>query len=495
MQLFERKPVKSRFGPLANLLGSGVITALLFLSQACGGSSDTPSLQAIQIKPAASLVPLAGTRQLKATGVYSDGSTLPLTTSVTWSSSSAPSTTNYVSVNSIGLATGMALGTSTISASLNGVLGVTSLTASTNGFQSSATAILFVSFKGKEVDAVYLPQSQTLNTQGVYTVQEVNLDADQLAPLPVTSALIASIPMPPGYVPSATAASQTSSETVVISYTSPDVQVIDASNLASDPNNNKIINTFTAPVTQSVNFKGITCMICGIVVNPSNDQAILNTAQGYYTMDLTTGQFTALPVSSKIFPAESFYLNPVNPAYSYILNPTFGYDPNFPGEVQLINLANNTVTTNTALGIAAPAAVALDFINNGGIIIDENSNNQVLVDLNTISTTATTWTTAQPPFPIDITSGCSAPPAALTMVAFGPGVGSQANNPTILFGQPSGNCVAVEQFQGAGVPTALGQISYGYGAMPPTPDGIEFTNGSDPNMITTFTSVYDNRTY
>jgi len=31
--------------------------------------------------------------------------------------------------------------------------------------------------------------------------------------------------------------------------------------------------------------------------------------------------------------------------------------------------------------------------------------------------------------------------------------------------------------------------------MPPTPDGAPFTNGSDPNAIATFTSVFDNKLY
>lgn len=100
------------------LLATLVAIALL---QACGGSSSFfqpttsnplpgATLQAIQITPSTSLISLAESRQLTATGIYSNGSKLNISSQVTWSASPGSSTTNSVSVTPDGVATGMALG-------------------------------------------------------------------------------------------------------------------------------------------------------------------------------------------------------------------------------------------------------------------------------------------------------------------------------------------------------------------------------------------------
>ncbi len=499
MLMLGRARGQSMFGKSVNILLFAAGATGLLLSQACGGgTSSTKSplvLESITISPTSSLVALGGTRKLKATGVYGDGSTQNLTSSVTWSASSAPSTTNFVSVDPTGLATGLALGTSIVTANLGPVLGATSLIVNTNGYESSTIGILFVPFQGSEVDAGYLPQSRTRNSQGVFTVQEVNLDSDQFGPLPVASALIASIPMPAGYVPSATAASQSNLEILVISHSSADVQIIDASNDPKDTANNTIINTFHSPITKTAIFNGVSCMICAVVIGPSG-QVLLSTAQGYYTMDINSGQFTALPLAPPAFPALNFSLNPLNAASPFIISPTFGQDANFSGEVQVLNLANNTVATNTNLGISAPVATAMDLVTNIGVVVDESSTTQFLVNLSGNPFPVTAWNSqnsiAQP-----IIFGCSAPPAPLTMVAIGVGVGAQSQDHIALFSQASGSCIMVEALPSS---TTLGPpdpalIVYGYGALPPTPDGLAFINGNDPNAITTFTSVFDKKSY
>ncbi|HZR57341.1 MAG TPA: Ig-like domain-containing protein [Terriglobales bacterium] len=489
---------KYHYGRWGNLFFLLFIVAALLICQACGGgsSSHVPvALGSIQITPANSLVPLAGTRQLKATGIFSDGSKQDLTASVTWTSASVSGSENYVTIDATGLATGVALGTSVINATLGPVLGVTQLTTNTNGYSSRTTAILPVPFQKIEVDAAYLPQSRTTNAQGVYTVQEVNLDAEQFSPVfPPISALLTSIPMPPGFVPNITAASQTSLKVLVASYNSPNIQVIDASNDSTDTASNTIIATFTSPISKTVTFNGITCMICGIVVNPATDQALLSTSQGYYTMDFNAGTFTAL--APPAFPAENFLLNPVVANASFILSPTYGQDPNISGEVQIINLANNAVTTNMNLGIPTPSAAEMDLFTNVGLIVDSQSASQAFVNLGEIQNpTASTWTA--PSTLVQITGGCNTPPSAMTMIALGVGVGAENQNHLIFSSQPSGNCVAVESLLPTAVPGAPDPtlISYAYGLMPNTPDGNAFVNGSDPNSIATFTSVYDKKNY
>jgi hypothetical protein len=256
-----------------------VLTCALALTfalilQACGGNSSyvTPTLGnpapgvqlvAISISPSTSLIGLAENRQLFANATYSDGSTGVLTSGVTWATSPASTSAapGNVSVTSAGMATGLGIGSATITATVGSVVGAISLIVDTNGFTTNTTAILSVPYKSTIVDAAYLAQNQT-KIRGAYAVQEVNLDADQFSSvLPVPLALLSSVPLPSGFTPDFTVGVQSSFLVAVFSYSSPSVQIIDASNNSDDVASNTVINAFTAPVTQSVTINGITCMI------------------------------------------------------------------------------------------------------------------------------------------------------------------------------------------------------------------------------------------
>lgn len=452
-----------------------------YVSPTSNNPAPGVTLQAIQITPSTSLISIAESRQLTATGVYSDGGTTDLTSQVAWRASSAPSTTNFVSINPGGMATGRAIGATVITATFGGVVGVIQLTVETNGFTSGTIGILDVPYKSSVVDAAYVPQ-QTL-IQGAYAVQEVNLDADQFSSvLPVPLALLASIPMPAGFVPNATAASQSSSLVAVTSYTSPNVQIIDASNLSTDLNNNTVIATYTAPLSQKVTFNGVQCMICAIVVNPLNDQLLLSTAQGYYEMNLTTGAFTALSFTPPALPAPSFSLDPTatNP---YILSP----NPT-TGEVQILNLTTKVATVGVS-GLTAPAAAAIDLTTSNAAIVDAGTNALSLVDL----------TNAQSPVFMPVAGiGVCGQPALQNMVAMGVSANAVVQNiaHTLFTSQTSGNCVGFESpWPISGNPLDPSLIYYGYGPMPNTPDNKPFVNGKDPNVIAAFNSVYDKNNY
>lgn len=67
---------------------------------------------------------------------------------------------------------------------------------------------------------------------------------------------------------------------------------------------------------------------------------------------------------------------------------------------------------------------------------------------------------------------------------------------TFFLSQPSGNCVGFETWPtDPTLPLDPTQIFYGYGTLPATPDANPFMNGSDPNVIATFTSVFDKKNY
>src|SRR5206468_2049760 len=81
-------------------------------------------LVSIRVTPASPSIGKGTTQQFVATGTYSDGTTLDLTSSATWLASN----TAVATISAGGLATGVAQGTSQISATLGAVTGSTTLT-------------------------------------------------------------------------------------------------------------------------------------------------------------------------------------------------------------------------------------------------------------------------------------------------------------------------------------------------------------------------------
>lgn len=84
------------------------------------------ALTAILVSSDRSAVPVGGTAQFTAEGVYGDGSTKDLTTSVTWTSAPA----GLTSVSSAGVATAQAVGSGTVTATLGSVRGTAPLSVS-----------------------------------------------------------------------------------------------------------------------------------------------------------------------------------------------------------------------------------------------------------------------------------------------------------------------------------------------------------------------------
>jgi hypothetical protein len=490
----------SRVGIVRHTILFAVIVMAALCLQSCGGSGNSAvnfssttnnpapgiSLQSIQITPSTSLIALAEKRQLIATGVYTDGSTADLSSQVTWASTSGASLTNFVSITPAGMATGVAIGATVVIASLGNVTGTLQLTVDTNGFTSGALAVLSVPYKSSIIDAAYLPLSLT-KIQGAYAVQEVNLDAEQFSSvLPVEVALLASVPMPTGFVPNAAVAIQSTFQVAVISYSSPDVQIIDASNLSSDLASNTVVNTFTSPVTQSVTIDGVKCMICAAVIDPSNNDLLLSTAQGYYSMNLTTGVFTALPFSPAPVPARNFSLNPTgtNP---YIVAP----DP-ATGDLQILNMKTNAVTSvgSGSTGVTTPGSVVVDLLSGYAAVVDAQTNNQSIGDLASLQSPVFT--------PVADVGVCGSP-AIMDMAATGISANPSASqiSHTLITSQTSGNCVGFQSPwpQNSSSPLVVSDINYAYGNLPPTPDGQPFVNGTDSNTITAFNDVYKTANY
>ena len=114
----------------ATSTGSGSTVINATLGTVAGSSNLTVTnviLAAIDISPQSPSIPTGGSEQFTATGLYTDGSTANITTSVTWASSSATVAVIGNTSGSQGLATSASPGTTIISATAGSLAGSTSL--------------------------------------------------------------------------------------------------------------------------------------------------------------------------------------------------------------------------------------------------------------------------------------------------------------------------------------------------------------------------------
>jgi urocanate hydratase len=110
-------------------VGPTTITAMMgSVSGTTTLNVTTATLSSIQVTPANASIANGRTQQYTATGTYSDGSTLDLTTAVTWASTAHAVATISNNTGTQGLASSAGLGPTTISATMSGVSGSTTLT-------------------------------------------------------------------------------------------------------------------------------------------------------------------------------------------------------------------------------------------------------------------------------------------------------------------------------------------------------------------------------
>jgi plastocyanin len=142
--------------------GTSTITAML---NGVGGLTvltvTAAALQSIAIAPGNPSIPAGEVQPYAATGTYSDGTTLDITTQVTWTSADATVATISNDSNTPGVATGVAPGASTISATLSGVTGSTGLTVT--------PAILVMIMVTPDKSSVPKGQTEPFMAMGMYS--------------------------------------------------------------------------------------------------------------------------------------------------------------------------------------------------------------------------------------------------------------------------------------------------------------------------------------
>jgi trimeric autotransporter adhesin len=116
---------------LATALAQGSVTIAATLGSVSGSTGLTvtaATLTSIAVIPATPSIASGTNQQFAASGTYTDGSTQPLTTAVTWSSSNTAVATISNASGSNGLASSVGQGSTTVTATLGGVSGSTLLT-------------------------------------------------------------------------------------------------------------------------------------------------------------------------------------------------------------------------------------------------------------------------------------------------------------------------------------------------------------------------------
>jgi hypothetical protein len=336
---------------------------------------------------------------------------------------------------------------------------------SVSGGSSGSTGIIVGTVNGQIVDEAYVP----LPNSGLVAV--VNVDAAS-----GTNPVVTTIPMPNFYSPNATAADQGTLQIVVISYNSPDVQIIDAAK-------NQLLTTLTSPVTNFAVFSGGNCMVCGVTIDPTTNNAILDTAQGYLVLNLTQQSFGGF--ISGTAAGENFGYNPNGLT---VVNPTYGQS--VPSGLQAINLINNSAFTYSSTVGNNPDSGAVDINTNIAAVADEFTGDQYLINM----AQAAFDSTASPP-------SFSAPTTVFSInftdCSLEWTLGSTESSSHLLFlGTEFDNCAAVEPLPIAAVPGAPPTPTiFQWGHMPSAPDGGSWDNGGDPHGIAAFTSVVNGKPY
>ena len=141
-------------------LKAGTVTVSATMTSVTGNASVTVSsavLTAINVGTPSPSLASGGTEQLTATGMYSDSTTLPITTQVVWSSSDS----TVAVVNSVGLLTALKVGSVTVTASMSGVSGTGNVVVNAPSLVSiTVTPVAFTIASG---------QSKQLSAMGVYS--------------------------------------------------------------------------------------------------------------------------------------------------------------------------------------------------------------------------------------------------------------------------------------------------------------------------------------
>ncbi len=337
------------------------------------------------------------------------------------------------------------------------------------------------------------PVSYTQNSSGTLTpvyanvafvpqtrqnqIAVVNVDSAQV--LTTGGGLPLAISLPTGFAPTAAAANPKNNTVAVISAQTPKLVLINAVN-------DTVTAVYPIPASGSAKFSdGISCTVCGVTVDSQNNLAILDTASGFLTMNLGTGQ-TGVPIAAQA--AENFSYDPLTQtAYA-------PYTDASGTGLQVISFANQTVSNfalpqGTAFSLGSALNSAAFDINTNTLLVDDSAASNY-TEINWNSPTQSGTQITAPAAQFTPTAGCS---GAWNQVNLEPGshLGLLGN---------AGSCLAVAVLPGSppfgapGVPdTATPSTdTLRWTSLGASPDGAAWLNSPAPQGLTTFSSLDGN---
>jgi len=272
----------------------------------------------------------------------------------------------------------------------------------------------------------------------------VNLDANQQ---------FTSVALPNGYVPAMVAANPAQHQVVVASTSSNTLQLVDT-------DRDLVVQSWTAPVTGTATVDGMTCGICALLVDSARNLAVLDTASGYFTLDLSNGTASS-PIAS---PASTNFA--YDPVTQRIYAP---FSSGSSNGVNVLDLVAGTVSaaqpgggnlfgTGTGTSTFDPSTELLT-------VGDKISGTFLSLNFNNAQAAAGAVQVAATPF--TITSGCAGAWKGMDLDFTGH-LGWFAN---------LGTCIAAASMPRSAPNGAPGPpTNIRWAQVPPPPDGVAWTN-------------------
>ncbi len=123
---------------LLTISTSVVSLSALVANVGCGGGSSVApkTLKSVSVSPTSATIAIGATQQYAATAIYSDGSTVTVTSGASWSASPG----SIANINGSGLASGASPGSAVVSATYSGMSGTSNLAVSPPTLESIAVA-------------------------------------------------------------------------------------------------------------------------------------------------------------------------------------------------------------------------------------------------------------------------------------------------------------------------------------------------------------------
>jgi uncharacterized protein YjdB len=350
--------------------GAATVTATLDAQMATADVTvKAANLVSIAVSPATASLPKGTTQAFKAQGSYTDGSTLDITASVTWSATDATIASVSNASGSEGVATGVGLGATNVVASLSGVSGQSALTVTaatvtslaitpttatlplgrTQGFKATATYTdlttqdVTASATWSSSDTTVAGVSSDVANPGLVTALKVG------GPVTITATFGGSMATAQATV-SAAALDSIAVAPAAPSIVAGTLQAFTATGTYSDGSTLDLTQQVTWSssannVATIANAAGARGIATGIAAGTASIRAALGGVTGMTTLTVTAATVTGLSIS------------PITPSLH------LGQMTNFTATAILSNGAGRNVTGQAMWRSSAPAVAT---INNGG---------------------------------------------------------------------------------------------------------------------------------